>query len=47
MVGMVMLEARPQGHADIGYWLLPDARGKGYPARATRLVAMCGRSYPA
>jgi RimJ/RimL family protein N-acetyltransferase len=38
-VGMVMLEVRPQGHADIGYWLLPEARGSGYATRATRLVA--------
>jgi RimJ/RimL family protein N-acetyltransferase len=39
MVGMVLLEARPQGHADIGYWLLPEARGQGYAARATRPLA--------
>jgi RimJ/RimL family protein N-acetyltransferase len=38
-VGVVLLEPRPQGHADIGYWLLPDARGRGYAARATRRVA--------
>jgi RimJ/RimL family protein N-acetyltransferase len=38
-VGVVLLEPRPQGYADIGYWLLPEARGRGYASRATRLVA--------
>jgi RimJ/RimL family protein N-acetyltransferase len=39
-VGVVLLERRTQGHADLGYWLLPDARGRGYASRAVRLVAI-------
>lgn len=38
-VGTVLLEARPQRRADIGYWVLPGQRGRGYASRATRLVA--------
>jgi RimJ/RimL family protein N-acetyltransferase len=38
-VGAVFLEARGGGICDIGYWLLPEGRGKGLAARATRLVA--------
>jgi RimJ/RimL family protein N-acetyltransferase len=38
-VGVVLLEPRPQGYADLGYWLLPAARGRGYASRAVRLVA--------
>ncbi|MGC4112233.1 MAG: GNAT family N-acetyltransferase [Nocardioides sp.] len=38
-VGVVLLEPRAQGYADLGYWLLPDARGRGYASRAVRLVA--------
>jgi RimJ/RimL family protein N-acetyltransferase len=38
-VGGVLLEPRDAGKADIGYWLLPEARGKGFASRGTRLVA--------
>jgi RimJ/RimL family protein N-acetyltransferase len=39
-VGVVLLEPRSSGVADVGYWLLPRARGRGIAARAKRLVAV-------
>ncbi|MFE0601638.1 GNAT family N-acetyltransferase [Streptomyces sp. NPDC058892] len=33
---------RADGLASIGYWLLPDARGRGLAARATRAVTTWG-----
>jgi RimJ/RimL family protein N-acetyltransferase len=38
-VGAVFLEPRGQAIFDIGYWLLPEARGQGMAARATRRIA--------
>jgi [ribosomal protein S5]-alanine N-acetyltransferase len=38
-VGAVFLEPRGRGIFDIGYWLLPEARGHGFAARATRRIA--------
>lgn len=39
-VGVILLEPRSPGVADVGYWLLPRARGRGFASRATRLVAV-------
>ncbi|MFE5492106.1 GNAT family N-acetyltransferase [Streptomyces virginiae] len=33
---------RTDGLAMIGYWFLPDARGRGLATRATRAVTTCG-----
>jgi RimJ/RimL family protein N-acetyltransferase len=38
-VGQVLVEAREAGRADVGYWLLPEARGRGLAARALRLLS--------
>jgi ribosomal-protein-alanine N-acetyltransferase len=39
-VGLVWLAVRPQpGVVGLGYWIVPDARGRGFGARAARLAA--------
>jgi ribosomal-protein-alanine N-acetyltransferase len=38
-VGQVLAELRDAGRADVGYWLLPDARGRGRAGRALRLFS--------
>jgi [ribosomal protein S5]-alanine N-acetyltransferase len=45
-VGAVFLEPRGPGICDIGYWLLPEGRGRGLAARATRLVAEWALTLP-
>jgi RimJ/RimL family protein N-acetyltransferase len=41
-VGGTLLEPRRAGVAAVGYWLLPEARGRGYATRALRLLAEWG-----
>lgn len=38
LVGMVGLARRDDGAAELGYWLAPDARGRGLMGRAVALV---------
>jgi RimJ/RimL family protein N-acetyltransferase len=38
-VGHVLVELRDAGRADIGYWLLPEKRGRGLATRGVRLAA--------
>ena len=38
-LGHVFINLAPQGRATVGYWLLPEARGKGLATRALRLVS--------
>lgn len=39
-VGLVVLMHRPKaGTVEVGYWLVPTARGRGLAARAVRLLA--------
>ncbi|KQZ05220.1 acetyltransferase [Microbacterium sp. Root53] len=38
LVGMVGLHRIKDGAAELGYWLAPEARGRGYMAEATRAV---------
>jgi len=35
-----MLEIGKAGRGDVGYWLLAQARGRGYATRALRLLAL-------
>jgi RimJ/RimL family protein N-acetyltransferase len=37
--GQVLVELRDARRADVGYWLLAEARGRGRAARALRLVS--------
>ena len=37
--GHVLVELRDAGRADIGYWLVPEARGRGLATRGVRLAA--------
>jgi RimJ/RimL family protein N-acetyltransferase/predicted O-methyltransferase YrrM len=41
-VGGALLEPRRAGVAAVGYWLLPEARGRSYATRAVRLLAEWG-----
>jgi RimJ/RimL family protein N-acetyltransferase len=41
-VGSVWLDLGPDSRATVGYWLLPEARGKGLVAHALVLVARWG-----
>lgn len=38
-VGHVFVNLGPSHRATVGYWLLPEARGKGLATRAVRLVS--------
>jgi ribosomal-protein-alanine N-acetyltransferase len=38
-LGQVLLEVRESGRADVGYWLLAEARGRGLATRALRLLS--------
>lgn len=38
LVGMIGLSAQPVRSAEIGWWLAPDARGRGLMGRAVHLV---------
>ena len=37
--GVVIIETRPAGRADAGYWVLPEHRGRRLAAHALRLAA--------
>jgi RimJ/RimL family protein N-acetyltransferase len=39
LVGMIGLEPAEPGLAEVGYWVAPEARGRGYATRAVRLVS--------
>lgn len=42
-IGCTVLILRPQaGVASIGYWLIPEARNRGYTTRAVRMLAKWG-----
>jgi [ribosomal protein S5]-alanine N-acetyltransferase len=45
-LGLVTVEQRDAGRADLGYWLLPEGRGLGRSIRALRLVSRWALSQP-
>jgi RimJ/RimL family protein N-acetyltransferase len=45
-VGFVTVELRDAGRAELGYWLLPESRGRGRATRALRLVSHWALSQP-
>jgi RimJ/RimL family protein N-acetyltransferase len=44
--GLVTAEARDSGRVELGYWMLPEARGRGRVKRAVRLVSRWAVSQP-
>jgi RimJ/RimL family protein N-acetyltransferase len=44
--GLVTAEIRDQGRVELGYWVLPEGRGRGRATRAVRLVARWALSQP-
>lgn len=38
-IGHAFVNLGPSGRASVGYWLLPEARGKGLATRAVRLIS--------
>ena len=44
--GHVLVELREAGRADVGYWLLPEGRGRGRATRALRLVSRWALAQP-
>jgi RimJ/RimL family protein N-acetyltransferase len=44
--GLVTVERRDQGRAELGYWLLAEGRGRGRATRAVRLVSRWALSQP-
>jgi RimJ/RimL family protein N-acetyltransferase len=44
--GFVTVELREAGRAELGYWLLPEGRGRGRATRALRLVSRWALSQP-
>jgi RimJ/RimL family protein N-acetyltransferase len=45
-VGQVLLEIRASGRADVGFWLLAEARGRGLATRALRLMSRWALNQP-
>jgi RimJ/RimL family protein N-acetyltransferase len=45
-LGVVTVELRDAGRAEVGYWLLPEGRGRGRATRALRLVSRWALSQP-
>jgi RimJ/RimL family protein N-acetyltransferase len=44
--GLVWIELRTSGRAEVGYWLLPEGRGRGRATRALQLVSRWALSQP-
>ncbi len=44
--GLVTVEWRDAGRAELGYWLLPEGRGQGHATRALRLASRWALSQP-
>jgi RimJ/RimL family protein N-acetyltransferase len=44
--GVVTVERRDPGRVELGYWLLPEGRGRGRATRALRLVSRWALSQP-
>jgi RimJ/RimL family protein N-acetyltransferase len=44
--GLVTFELREAGRAELGYWLLPEGRGRGRATRALRLMSRWALSQP-
>jgi ribosomal-protein-alanine N-acetyltransferase len=44
--GLVTAEAHERGRVELGYWMLPEARGRGRAKRAVRLVSLWALSQP-
>lgn len=44
--GHVLVELRGAGRADVGYWLLPEGRGRGRATRAIGLVSRWALAQP-
>lgn len=42
LAGAAALRIRPPGDGEVGYWIAPDARGHGYAAEATGMLADWG-----
>jgi RimJ/RimL family protein N-acetyltransferase len=45
-VGLATFERRDAGRAELGYWLLPEGRGRGRATRALRLVSRWALNQP-
>jgi [ribosomal protein S5]-alanine N-acetyltransferase len=45
-LGLVTVDRRDAGRAELGYWLLPESRGRGHATRALRLVSRWALSNP-
>jgi RimJ/RimL family protein N-acetyltransferase len=44
--GLVTAEAHDQGRVELGYWMLPEGRGRGRAKRAVRLLSRWALSQP-
>jgi RimJ/RimL family protein N-acetyltransferase len=45
-LGLATVENRDSGRVELGYWLLPEGRGRGRATRALRLVSRWALSQP-
>jgi RimJ/RimL family protein N-acetyltransferase len=45
-LGLATVEKRDAGRVELGYWLLPEGRGRGRATRALRLVSRWALSQP-
>jgi ribosomal-protein-alanine N-acetyltransferase len=44
--GLVTAEAHDRGRVELGYWMLPEARGRGHAKRAVRLISRWALTQP-